>query len=905
MRRVAIIAAVTFVLTLIATATGAVAQEAPAEAPARPVVLDASSLWRFHHELAAPKIQTAGGGTKPLLIGTRWFDAATAEAPADWTDPGFDDSLWLHGGVEISCNTPYTARLQARGAFSVDDPTKVRGLRLSVAYHGGVVVSINGRRIATRRLAGPEAALSEGYPKSAFTNADGKLLTYRVWRGLSRQGKDGVKAIRRRQLDDVVLPAKHLRRGRNVVAIEVVAAPNHAVVDEQKLTRGSEIKARGTAYDLSWSTCRLLDASLTADTPAGLATDPEEPALVASNSSPLVGDPTAAVGGPGLRLRPVRLVAPRNGAANGVVVVAGKGAELSNLKAAAGDLAGPGGRTIKGSEVRVRYAGRWDQRGRGRTWIPRDPDILLASPPAKVGDGPLPVWITVAAPLSATPGQYTGVVTLSVKGARPVKVPLELTVAGWAFPSPGKQRTWIELMQCPDALSMEYGVDLWSKEHWRLIDRSFELIGAIGSRTVYLPLICRTNIGNAESMVRWIDRGKDKPLEYDFSRLDRYLDIALKHIKEPKIVGLYVWDVYFRAGGRKPKPVPEEKKDDSRPSRHQLRWDPGETGPAVTMVRPDGTLSMVRLPRLEDPRSVALWKPVFDGLRKRLKQRGIEDKAALAMFSDWRAKREEVAALKTIAGDLPWVKHSHGGSLGYGRSSVYNLSHIVYEANVWNLQFNPEPVTKPSYGWRRNVLVTEFDRFGFWNHWPAGSMRHILEFNVTGHQRGVGRIGADYWPTMRDKRGQRIGRPVDRYPEVYWHNTNVYSMLLAPGREGPVASVRYERTREGLQECEARIAIERVLVDPKLRGKVGDAMVRRCRDVLDRRSVAMWKAASEMNLSARGANRMSTSANKKATTFSRHVGGVTGHRWFTSSDWQGRALALYTLAAEVTAATGK
>ncbi len=50
-----------------------------------------------------------------------------------------------------------------------------------------------------------------------------------------------------------------------------------------------------------------------------------------------------------------------------------------------------------------------------------------------------------------------------------------------------------------------------------------------------------------------------------------------------------------------------------------------------------------------------------------------------------------------------------------------------------------------------------------------------------------------------------------------------------PGREGetgptgPVASTRYEQMREGVQQCEARIAIATALTDEKLKAKVGPA----------------------------------------------------------------------------------
>ena len=45
--------------------------------------------------------------------------------------------------------------------------------------------------------------------------------------------------------------------------------------------------------------------------------------------------------------------------------------------------------------------------------------------------------------------------------------------------------------------------------------------------------------------------------------------------------------------------------------------------------------------------------------------------------------------------------------------------------------------------------------------------------------------------------------------------------LLAPGPEGPVASDEMEAYREGVQECEARIAIERALGDEARKARLG------------------------------------------------------------------------------------
>ena len=59
-------------------------------------------------------------------------------------------------------------------------------------------------------------------------------------------------------------------------------------------------------------------------------------------------------------------------------------------------------------------------------------------------------------------------------------------------------------MQSPDSLALQYNVPLWSEEHWKLIDQSFTLLSQVGTREVFVPLICETHHGNEQTMVRWI-----------------------------------------------------------------------------------------------------------------------------------------------------------------------------------------------------------------------------------------------------------------------------------------------------------------------------------------------------------------------------------------------------------------
>jgi len=119
---------------------------------------------------------------------------------------------------------------------------------------------------------------------------------------------------------------------------------------------------------------------------------------------------------------------------------------------------------------------------------------------------------------------------------------------------------------------------------------------------------------------------------------------------------------------------------------------------------------------------------------------------------------------------------------------------------------------------------------------------------------------------------------------------------LAPGPDGAVATARLEMMREGIQECEARIFIEEALLDEGNRGKLAEALARRCREVLDARSIAIMQG-------------LSSHAHCGFTKPQQYEWwsqpGQVGWRWYLASGWQQRSDGLFALAADVAKALGK
>jgi hypothetical protein len=327
---------------------------------AQPVVLDTYSFWRMHHTLEAPVIEDGGKAT-PITYGFAWMDMATAGPPAGWTAAGFDDSTWLRGPARMSARTPYLSRLCMRGYFTVTDPAQVKNLSLTLLYQGGAVVYLNGKELARGHLAAGQT-MAERYPADAFVDAKGEL--FKGWdRAETELDADSKRrlGLRVRSLSNVRVPAERLRKGVNVLAIEIVRTSYPAAVDTGAQRRGhATIKSERATCLLEFNTCQLVGVQLQAATGSGLQSAAvRAPGLHVWNSDVPAGDFDMDFGGQaGEPLRPVRIVAARNGAFNGKFVV-GASEPLRGLKVTVGDLAASGGRSIPASAVQVRYAQPW------------------------------------------------------------------------------------------------------------------------------------------------------------------------------------------------------------------------------------------------------------------------------------------------------------------------------------------------------------------------------------------------------------------------------------------------------------------------------------------------------------------------------------------------------------------
>ena len=581
----------------------------------------------------------------------------------------------------------------------------------------------------------------------------------------------------------------------------------------------------------------------------------------------------------------VRIVGARNGAFWGQVAVfskePGKGpdATISDLKTADG-LA-----VIPASAVEIRYARPTGSERQAKRRFPDAknlPRLEANRLPRFDSLWPVPqeqptrthlVCLKVKVPADAKPGRYVGQLAVADR-----RVPVELTVYGWKLPDTRDFITHVGIIQSPESVALQYKVPLWSDKHFELIGRSFDCLAPLGNKSIYIPLICQTHFGNSESMVRWVR--DDEKFKHDFSIAEKYLDLYIQRIGRPKVVCFYVWDIfcgggYFRDEGGKP-PV----------------------GPSVTLLDPmTGHTEAMTGPVQGTPEAETFWKPGLDGLRERLAKRGLGDKTfIIGIAQDVRPSRDVTAMFQRIAPYARWAIHSHSSSQNIG--AVIGFRANVYTAHV------PDPDKPPVhswwkryyYGWNQDRLIVVFPRDGgsnafinppLWGDAPLAVHHQILEGALSANQRGIDRIGADFWPVLAGERRRRPRSIINRYPASSWNQLSVSTAVgsvLHPGPAGALPTWRLELIREGLQECEAKIFIEKALLDKSLRARLGEELAGRCEQLLKER-VRTFRIANPMYYEV---------AERKGWDW-----------WVNESGWPQQSERLFALATEVAKALGR
>jgi hypothetical protein len=721
--------------------------------------------------------------------------ALTRLPPPQWRETSFDDHLWgrhggdlsdwcgLYGNMLETGNNEEPKTLCLRTRFGIADPARARDVQLDVEYVGGAVAFLNGKEIGRGHMPGGPIEIfspADGYPKDAYTLDDPE---WPVPIGPPEPKDANLRHFRKRVRHlSLKLPAESLRKGTNVLAIVI----HHAIVNPA----APRVQGRYTWWHVGMGEIRL-----TSPTGAGVIAYSEaaKPTRVwsAEPYEQVTAKPKRrqrldrgietivprsamtqglASGNPFDPVVPIRIQVPRNGIANGQVVLSDP-AGLRNVSASLGDLIGPGGAKMASGAGAVRYAAQ----GEDTHWC----DELLAEPPP--GATVIPIWVEVRTAKDQPPGWYVSRLAIKADGKQ-LDVPVHVFVSAFTVCDARDFRSLIYACHSPDAVALQYKVKPWSDEHVRMMEPSLAAMGQLGNDVMLVPVVLESHLGHQAGLVRFVAKGEK--LEPDFSVLRRYMDAYLKHCAPPKAVVFYVWT---GAGEMEEANAYEGRRIPSRAvsKRGALRvsvYDPA-TGAYAPRAVPVAT----------DEGAERFYKPLLDGVHRIIVQeRGWPEKTImLGIGSDHRPSQRAGERFRTWAPYARWDLYSHfsGDPASGGDGRLIATGGM--EVGIKEAPTEPCPcchtreLTWPS---GLDYLCFSILRGG------PGTFGSPLAIRTAIFQTGRWtRLHMDFWPKLV------------RRSNLIWGASQ--NWLLGRRESGPVPTVRLQLIRESLQDFEAMLTL--------------------------------------------------------------------------------------------------
>lgn len=446
--------------------------------------------------------------------------------------------------------------------------------------------------------------------------------------------------------------------------------------------------------------------------------------------------------------------------------------DIGGLSGQLSDLTGSAGGTIPAG--RVRYG----------AYLPVDETMTLtADPLLEVGAVDVPanvaqaVWLTIKVPAGTAPGQYTGQLRLSASGQQEV-FDLQLEVLSGVLPDPSDWSFYLNIWQDPSGVARAHQVEVWSEEHWALLEdyaKNFVAHGmdVITASIVYDPWDSQTGYPY-HTMVEWNYPGEYRlggadQFIWDFSTFDRYVELMMAAAMDEKI------DCFSMVKG----PWITTRAD--------IRYFDTQSGRYRTVISTLG----------DDPWR-EIWSAFLPVFKAHLVDKGWFDKTYLAF--DEKPKDGMRIIYDFLIDEAPDFKVSIAG--GYpGDERKWSDEVILHIDDLLDEEVlaSYTPLIEKMRAEDRYISFYTACEPYYPNVFLYSQLREARllpwlawKHNLSGYLRwAVSAFPEDVWTQ----------------PNYKWHSGDMY--FVYPGKEGPLDGMRWELFRQGIQDYEVlRLARE-------------------------------------------------------------------------------------------------
>jgi len=232
----------------------------------------------------------------------------------------------------------------------------------------------------------------------------------------------------------------------------------------------------------------------------------------------------------------------------------------------------------------------------------------------------LPVWLTFNIPSDASPGVYTGTLSLYAQNQTPKELTLSIEVLDHTLPPPADWAFHLDMWQHPSAVARIHGVKVWSEEHWELMKVPMKMLADAGQKVITANLN-KDPWNNQcfdpyEDMIRWTKK-TDGTWEYDYAIFDRWVNFMMD-LGVNKLINCY----------------------SLLPWNHEIHYLDQKTGDTVNVSAKPGSKEFTEL-----------WTPFLTSFRDHLKNKGWLEFTNIAM--DERSPEEMKIALALLEKVVP------------------------------------------------------------------------------------------------------------------------------------------------------------------------------------------------------------------------------------------------------------
>ena len=496
---------------------------------------------------------------------------------------------------------------------------------------------------------------------------------------------------------------------------------------------------------------------------------------------------------------PMVLVGPRNGFASGHVVLR----DVDVRQLVMEDLVHPAGFRYPARFIDVNFMVREIPE---RNWSSERFEGLLPELPRRVSAEPfLPVHLSTRIPPQTPPGIYRGFLR-----AGAMRVPVELRIPEFVIPSPRDWQTWGHLVHIPEAVALMYGDELWSDEHFERIVPSLQRLAELGNNVFHIPVERETHLGNDHGMLVFREEGgRYVP---DFRFVERFLRLIQEHNGPPRVLWLYLFEP--RQGPHRP------------PSMREGR---------ITTISSSGRLGEAVIPGAGMGPADDTWRAVIQGMRQRIQALGWDPEVLMVgAGADARPDKHMADFFNAFDPPVRWVVFSHWrGDPRHGdRPVIIDHGLNVGFAEIPDvIDMRPESRNLLGGGWGTDAVVPWISTYRGHAYPDTPLVRYRFMPNISVFSRqnlhfsGIGRIGLDGWRVRDPETGEL--RPTWMRQNNAWYRLVRLTTgeLTVPGPDGAAPTLRHAQIREGLQEVEARILLERVIREarsPSLEREIRD-----------------------------------------------------------------------------------